>query len=70
MSCIKNFVDKIEEEITVDLNNFEPIDNEGWEMEGSVVYKGKEHNVYLNARFEDSLERQAALSIADDLLKS
>ena len=54
-------------EIKLDFNNFEPTDSEGHNMEGTVVYNGEEHYVYLSYMNEDSYELQAAKQIHSDL---
>lgn len=57
-------------EVKLDLeNDFEPTDSQGYSMEGSVVYNGKEHYIYLAFECDDSYELQTAKQIYSDLTK-
>lgn len=50
-------------------NNFEPTDTEGWNLEGFVIYNGKEYNIKLYGFDEDSYKIQAAKQIYEKILK-
>lgn len=57
----------IKNNIVLDFNNFQPTDTEGWEMEGSVNYEGKDYSVELDGQSHLSFEEQAASQIATAL---
>lgn len=61
----KDRAEEIAKEIQIEWENFEPTDSEGKEMEGSVVYNGKEYNVDCSWYVDESYELQIAKQIQD-----
>lgn len=56
-------IDKIESNVNINLDLFEPTDNQGYEMAGTVRYDGKDYNVDVTALSDDSYKRQSAEQI-------
>lgn len=60
-------LDAIANELKIDKGAFEPVDTEGWELEGTVTYKGADYNVLLAYGHPDTYEEQAAMQIIENM---
>lgn len=65
---IEQMAAQIVDSIVIDDNNLEPVDSEGYSMEGAVMHEGQRFYIYLSAYNEDSYELQAARCVAEAII--
>lgn len=68
MSYIKHFIDTIEENIYIDPAKIKPTNSKNSAQMCTVRYNDKTYTVQLSDNSDDDYVRQAALSIADQIL--
>lgn len=60
---IQRLLQGLAHNITINLDNFEPVDSQGYSMIGTVKFQGGDYFVHLSLTEDDGYEGQAALDI-------